>query len=173
MIYMNKKVKTAIIHPLILIIGLTLGYQWSQYTYTGACADLGGERANGNHNICVIEKVVKTTAAPQKDATKKTNIIIDAAGTEPFWSFEYKDGFVTWTVPSEDASGSVVNTKIPAYYEQGDSSDITRLVGVGKGSFRAEMQKKACSDGMSERNFTHALTVRFQGTEYHGCANLK
>ncbi len=55
---MNKKIKTAIIHPLILIIGFFFGYQWSSFNYNDKCLDLGGGKNPGNYPICVIEKIV-------------------------------------------------------------------------------------------------------------------
>ena len=51
-----KKLKTALIHAVILFIGLTLGWQLKDWDYTDKCLDIGGGRNPGNYDICVVDK---------------------------------------------------------------------------------------------------------------------
>ncbi len=89
-----------------------------------------------------------------------------AAGTEPFWALEIGPGRLTFRTP-DDTSG----TRFP--HPAGTAlADTLRWTDVaGARSIEARIWPGQCSDGMSDRAWTHRAVVRVDTLVYRGCAD--
>lgn len=90
--------------------------------------------------------------------------IIHLVGTEPFWGGTLDGATLTYTTP-EDARGEAIAVKRFA----GNN-------GLGfSGSLRGQpldlaITPASCSDGMSDRTYPYAATLRIGGEQRSGCA---
>lgn len=104
---------------------------------------------------------------PSGDARPYDGIAADETlhftGTEPFWGGQIARGTLTYKTP-EDPEGQVI--------------EVERFAGRGGVSFNGTLEGKAfmmlatpssCSDGMSDRTYPFAVTVRIGGETRTGC----
>tara|TARA_E500000305_G_C3864194_1_gene162035 strand:- start:84 stop:518 length:435 start_codon:yes stop_codon:yes gene_type:complete len=89
---------------------------------------------------------------------------INMVGTEPFWSAELAGVTLTWTTP--DQPGGIVGT-VERFAGRGGYSLSGKLAGR---SFDATITPTDCSDGMSDRSFPFAATIRLGDEILDGCA---
>lgn len=84
-------------------------------------------------------------------------------GTEPFWSGEVVRNRLTYATPED---------------QQGKTVTVSRFAGRGGLSFSGELEGKpltlavtpaACSDGMSDRKYPFAVTLRLGEDVHQGC----
>ena len=82
-----------------------------------------------------------------------------ALGTEPFWSVAIGRGQMRFEAPGQ--TSFAVPTPRPRTIVNGYRLDTPRL--------SVEVLRNQCSDGMSDRNYLHTVTVRAEGRLYRGC----
>jgi uncharacterized membrane protein len=92
-----------------------------------------------------------------------------AVGTEPFWGVVISDSGLTFSTP-ESPDGIRFPASLPAL--EGKTYRWSSAT-VGPNAHRLEVTivEKRCSDGMSDKVWTHAATVRYDGQLYEGCAD--
>jgi uncharacterized membrane protein len=84
----------------------------------------------------------------------------DLVGTEPFWGGRIRGDGLSLSRPGQPDVGAA-NTGVHA---EGD-------VGVwGTGHLVIRLTQEACSDGMSDRRYSHHAEVTFNGEVLKGCA---
>ena len=90
---------------------------------------------------------------------------LKAVGTEPFWSADVDGRCVTYSTP-ENQKGIRIWTKFTGTRETGEWSGS-----LGKDRFILATRPEAgCSDGMSDRTYPIAVTLKIGGDERRGCA---
>jgi uncharacterized membrane protein len=95
---------------------------------------------------------------------KKTGVAWYGTGTEPFWSIERINDSIyfqlsDWPQPRVVKVVRQINSKDSVVYiGQNDSTQIKTVIMPG-----------SCSDGMSDRIYSHAVTVSINGRTYKGC----
>jgi uncharacterized membrane protein len=90
---------------------------------------------------------------------------LKAVGTEPFWSADADGRCVTYSTP-ENQQGIRIWTRFTGTRETGQWSGS-----LGKGRFILATRPEAgCSDGMSDRTYPIAVTLKIGGDERRGCA---
>lgn len=93
---------------------------------------------------------------------------LKAVGTEPFWSADVDGRCVTYSTP-ENQHGIRIWTKFRGTRETGQWSGS-----LGKDRFILATRPEAeCSDGMSDRAYPIAVTLKVGGDERRGCATLE
>jgi len=89
--------------------------------------------------------------------------VINMVGTEPFWSAEVNGETITWSTPDQP---------------DGIAGTIDRFAGRGGYSLSSSLEGRTvditispadCSDGMSDRAFPFAVTVRLGEEVREGC----
>lgn len=84
----------------------------------------------------------------------------DLVGTEPFWGGRIRADGLTLSRPGEPDVGAAN----PGVRVEGE-------VGVwGSGHLVFRLTPEACSDGMSDRQYSHRAEVTFNGAVLKGCA---
>lgn len=126
----------------------------------GACAGGGGERdARSDTAGTAAPSPAPTAIADSGVATFRV------AGTEPFWALEIARRELRFITP-EDTSG--------LRFPRGPSvtsGDTLRWSAMAYGTtIEARIWPSRCSDGMSDRVWTHRAVVRVDSTTYRGCA---
>ena len=86
------------------------------------------------------------------------------AGTEPFWGGSVKGATLTYTTP-ENAEGTAIT--VTRFAGRGGLSFSGRLDGQG---FDMMVTEGSCSDGMSDRAYPFAVTLRMGAEQRGGCA---
>ena len=87
-----------------------------------------------------------------------------AIGTEPFWGVRVEAGNLVFTTP-EDQQGRV----LPA--TQGSADGATVFSGNDAGqAYTLTLTPGECSDGMSDRKFSHKAEFALGDDRYSGCA---
>jgi uncharacterized membrane protein len=89
-----------------------------------------------------------------------------AAGTEPFWALEIRPGRLVFRTPDDTAGTQFPH---PASTTRGDTLRWTDVAGAR--SIEALVWPGQCSDGMSDRAWTHRAAVRVDTLTYRGCAD--
>ena len=93
---------------------------------------------------------------------------LKAVGTEPFWSADVDGRCVTYSTP-ENQQGIRIWTRFTGTRETGQWSGS-----FGKDRFILTTRPEAgCSDGMSDRTYPIAVTLKIGGDEWRGCAGLE
>ena len=88
-----------------------------------------------------------------------------AIGTEPFWSVEATGGALVFKTPEDQTGTSLQGRRVPSLVG-------TVILGEGPdGEFHFGVTPGACSDGMSDREYSHHATFSYRGVDYKGCAN--
>ncbi|MEO6068260.1 MAG: hypothetical protein ABJB33_05035 [Gemmatimonadota bacterium] len=90
-----------------------------------------------------------------------------ALGTEPFWALQIDSVGLRFMTP-EDQVGALF-----APVAMTHSGDTLHWAGAQEGgTIDARIWPGQCSDGMSDRVWTHTARVQVSGTTYHGCATI-
>ena len=128
--------------------------------WLGACAGDGGRQKTRNDS--------SGTAAPSPPAAATSDSDVATfrgAGTEPFWALEVARGELRFITP-EDTSGLRFRREAPV-----TSGDTLRWSAMAQGTtIEVRVWPSQCSDGMSDRVWTHRAVVRVDSTTYRGCA---
>jgi uncharacterized membrane protein len=132
--------------------------------WLGACAG-GGGKDSGKQEA---RSDSSGTAAPPPPAAALPDsgaATFRVAGTEPFWALEITRRELRFITP-EDTSG--------IRFSRGGSvtsGDTLRWSATAHGTtIEARIWPSQCSDGMSDRVWTHRAVVRVDSTTYRGCA---
>jgi putative lipoprotein len=89
-----------------------------------------------------------------------------AIGTEPFWSLDINSAGLRFTTP-DDMTGIRFPPLAPTV-----RGDTLRWAGeTERAAIDARIWPSRCSDGMSDRVWTHKAVVRIDGLIYRGCAD--
>ncbi len=137
---------------------------------------VSNEVAVGNHFITIEHQqipfgrgkyLVGGDAVP---TTGEENVMIKAVGTEPFWSFEYADGELVWSAPSTEGMGEIIHTQYDVGFAKVERQITLR--GLGESDMSTILISEVCSDGMSDRVYTHSVRATALGTQYNGCATI-
>jgi uncharacterized membrane protein len=127
--------------------------------WLGACAGGGGKREARSDSTGAA---APSPAAAIPDSGVAT---FRMAGTEPFWALEIARRELRFITP-EDTSG--------LRFPRGPSvtsGDTLRWSAMAYGTtIEARIWPSQCSDGMSDRVWTHRAVVRVDSTTYRGCA---
>jgi uncharacterized membrane protein len=92
-------------------------------------------------------------------------LVLHAVGTEPFWALEINQTGLRFMTP-EDTAGARYPWSNPT-----SLGDTLRWHSVTQGhALDARVWLAACSDGMSDRIWTHRAVVRVDTVTYRGCA---
>lgn len=87
------------------------------------------------------------------------------AGTEPFWAVRIDSAGLRFSSP-DDTAGIRFPPISPVV-----TGDTLRWVGrTERDSIEVTLWKGICSDGMSDREWSHTATVVVGGRSYRGCA---
>lgn len=101
-------------------------------------------------------------ATPNAPATRT----FQAIGTEPFWSLDISSTGLRFTTP-DDVTGIIFPPLAPTVM-----GDTLQWAGATeRAAIDARIWPSPCSDGMSERVWTHKAVVRIAGLIYQGCAD--
>lgn len=119
----------------------------------GACTASGGERGADS---APADAVVRAGTAGRS---------FHVVGNEPFWSLEITAGGLRFRTP-EDTSGA----RFPAATRSAAGDTLTWNAAAGGRTIDARLWPATCSDGMSDREWTHTAVVRVDTTTYRGCA---
>jgi uncharacterized membrane protein len=117
-----------------------------------------GERASGEgRQDTSVEADSGNIAAPLR-----------ALGTEPFWALDIDSTGLRFITP-DDTSGIRFPPLVPT-----SSGDTVVWVGeTERAAIDVRIWRERCSDGMSDRVYTFAATVRIAATTYRGCADAR
>jgi uncharacterized membrane protein len=99
--------------------------------------------------------------------TRKAPAIVAyrAVGNEPFWSVNIDANGLRFSSPEDSAGVSFPAVEPVAH---GDTLQWTSK--SEHGQIMVSIWPDSCSDGMSDRVWSHASTVKLNETWYHGCA---
>lgn len=89
-----------------------------------------------------------------------------ALGTEPFWALEITSHGLRFRTP-EDTSG----IRFPPIEATRTGDTLSWAGETERAMLEARIWPAECSDGMSDREWTHAARVTVAGTTYTGCAD--
>lgn len=114
------------------------------------------------------DRPAETNACLVQDGRPIAKNRIHAIGTEPFWAADVVGRCVTYSTP-EDEAGTRVWTKFSGSEENGIWSGA-----LGGSRFELRTAPQAnCSDGMSDKSYSIAVTLAVGGEERRGCAERR
>lgn len=93
---------------------------------------------------------------------------IHAVGTEPFWAADVQGRCVTYSTP-ENQRGTRVWTRFSGSVEKGSWSGAFEK----REFLMRTMPMDGCSDGMSDKRYPIAVTLKVGGEERRGCAERR
>ena len=134
----------------------------------GACTASGGDRggdssAAGASAAAPDTTTAADTAVPAVAGTPGRTFHV--VGNEPFWSLDITAGGLRFRTP-EDTTGALFSAATRS--AAGDT--VTWTAAAGGRTIDARLWPAKCSDGMSDREWTHTALVRVDTTTYRGCA---
>ena len=88
-----------------------------------------------------------------------------ALGTEPFWAIHVSEGKLRYMTP-EDQEGR----QIDVIREQTESNELALSGELDGDDLMLSVTQEPCSDGMSDRSYPFASTLRLGTETFHGCA---
>lgn len=88
-----------------------------------------------------------------------------AVGTEPFWALQIDSTGIRFSTP-DDQTGTLYAPVVLG--QAGDT--LLWSAKAGDRMVEARIWAGTCSDGMSDRVWSHGALFLFDGTTYHGCA---
>jgi uncharacterized membrane protein len=112
----------------------------------------------------------KPDAPPARDTTATSAghtepLVFHVVGTEPFWALEINSTGLRFVTP-DDTAGVHYPMSTPV-----SSGDTLRWhATTGGRTLEARVWPAACSDGMSDRTWTHRAVVQVDTVTYRGCA---
>jgi len=89
-----------------------------------------------------------------------------AVGTEPFWALDITPVGLVFRTPEDTAGIRFVH---PTATTMGDT--LRWIDTLNTRSIEARVWPEQCSDGMSDRAWTHRAVVRVDALTYRGCAD--
>jgi uncharacterized membrane protein len=89
-----------------------------------------------------------------------------AVGTEPFWALDITPVGLVFRTPEDTAGIRFVH---PTATTMGDT--LRWIDSLNTRSIEARVWREQCSDGMSDRAWTHRAAVRVDTLTYRGCAD--
>ena len=93
---------------------------------------------------------------------------MQALGTEPFWSVEITSAGMTYRAP-EHPGGIVFPYVAPAVNDSSVLFESSQQDALPR-TLRLSIQRRPCSDGMSDRRYSYAAEAWLDGVQLHGCA---
>jgi uncharacterized membrane protein len=115
-------------------------------------------------------KQVNDSVLHQKDPLNTRDTAFVAVGNEPFWGLTMvKNKTVSFRLADE--------TKIHEFAYSGPSFILVKkkiyLFKNSEDSLRLEISEKKCSDGMSDKNYSHFVLAVLDGKKYSGCGESR
>jgi uncharacterized membrane protein len=92
-----------------------------------------------------------------------------ALGTEPFWAAQIssKENLIEFKEADKDGTRMFVF----ANAIEEDSATVYAAINQSTGdNIRIKVKKEACSDGMSDRQYSHSVELTMNGKNFSGCA---
>lgn len=128
----------------------------------GACTGGGGERGADSTAARAPATAADTAVRAAPDtAVRRFHVV----GNEPFWSLDIAAAGLRFRTP-EDTTGALFPRTAPS--AAGDT--LTWSAAAGSRTIEARVWPAECSDGMSDRVWTHRAIVRVDTVSYRGCA---
>jgi uncharacterized membrane protein len=125
----------------------------------GACSDRG--RDQPSDTTTVANRPADSAARPATSAFR-------AIGNEPFWALEIDGSGLRYRTP-DDQKGIWFSPVAPSRV-----ADTLRWIAESGGAtIDARIWPGECSDGMSDRVWTHTALVVFGGSAHRGCAERR
>ncbi len=102
------------------------------------------------------------TPAPQEPPAQAAYRVV---GTEPFWGIHVEGDTLHFTT-LDDQAGKHLRASGVAH-----ANGVRYEGSNGATAFRLDLQRGACSDGMSDRDYAYRAAFRYGTTDYAGCAD--
>lgn len=113
-----------------------------------------------------VSAAQRPPSAAAAHASVPGTVAFKALGTEPFWALELTSHGMRFSTP-EDTAG----IRFPSI-EPTTAGDTLRWTGeTERTRIDVRIWPEQCSDGMSDRTWTHAAVVQVDTTTYRGCAD--
>lgn len=109
-------------------------------------------------------------APPPRDtslvsARQPEPLVFHVVGTEPFWALEINAAGLRFITPED-----TVGARYPVSTPVSSADTLSWHSTAGGRALDARVWPAACSDGMSDRVWTHRAVVRVDTVTYRGCA---
>lgn len=91
-----------------------------------------------------------------------------ALGTEPFWALDVDSSGLRFITP-DDTSG----IRFPPIAPRPAGDTLVWTGATERAAFDVRIWREPCSDGMSDRIYPYAASVRIDTTDYKGCADRR
>ncbi|BAY22278.1 hypothetical protein NIES2100_20410 [Calothrix sp. NIES-2100] len=95
-----------------------------------------------------------------------------ASGTEPFWSITVSKRAIVYSSPDKPKQTFPYVTPLSASGRPANLVRVYRLKGTGN-NILIIRQVSACSDGMSDKNYSYSATAILGNVVLDGCAQKK
>lgn len=137
--------------------------------------DKNGNEVSGDlasNYVLTHEKPAPTRQMPILMATFR------ASGNEPFWGMEIRKNNDLIFFPSGISTSTQYTFSNPKIQDLKDGNGTLYTASSEGGSIRVSMVRQVCSDGMSEQQHSHKVTVEFtptgatSATHYEGCGDF-
>jgi len=113
---------------------------------------------NGNSvSACIVQ-----------DGQRLAENALHAIGTEPFWAADVEGRCVTYSTPENQAG-----TRVWTHFEGTTQSGNWTGALDGKPFVMTTRPQRDCSDGMSDKVYPIAVTLKVRGEERRGCAERR
>ncbi|HTK72956.1 MAG TPA: hypothetical protein VL331_10720 [Croceibacterium sp.] len=90
--------------------------------------------------------------------------VVHFTGTEPFWGGQASDGSLTYSTPDNQPGETITVSRFAGRNGLSYSGDL------GGRPFVLAITPGQCSDGMSDRSYPFAVTLKVRGEQRQGCA---
>lgn len=94
------------------------------------------------------------------------------SGTEPFWSATFTQNIFEFRSPANPLRSYPIRARITPLGFPQSFATVIHAEGA-KTPLVAYLRKIACSDGMSDKAYTHELLILEDGVAYSGCCVRK
>ena len=111
------------------------------------------------------DKAKATNSSSTATHDSMTTVAYRAFGNEPFWSVTIDSRGLRFSSP-EDSAG----VSFPAVEPVANGDTLRWTSKNEKGSIAVLIWRGTCSDGMSDKTWSHASNVKLNDTSYVGCA---
>ncbi len=114
-------------------------------------------------NAAEVPPVAESPVQHEPVADFPTNL--QAIGTEPFWGVKVEGDVLVYTTPETmDAPRQLHATR------SSDAEGLHLAGGEGEGTFRLDVRREVCSDGMSDHEYPFSVSFVRDGDTLKGCA---
>jgi len=114
---------------------------------------------------CSKKDKSKATQSSSSGAARDSMTTYRAFGNEPFWSVTIDSNGLRFISP-EDSAG----VSFPAVEPVANGDTLRWTSKSEKGGILVLIWRGSCSDGMSDKTWSHASAVKLNETSYVGCA---